>query len=309
MAMELGTQWSKSEQDDIGENCTSVIDQLSPLSCTIHPMLVMTMIADVYEKIGTYRLTESDLTEDNVGRRAKYLKYCKTIREQIGDKEGLAQVECATEYFNFYCGKRIKAREAFGQDETEEERLERHRVTYQMSLENDGEVKSLNHGSNYAAALSQSNHTIAAWRLLKRLAAISKQYHGRDHVNTKELEAQLKRCKTVRVKVKGRKGLFEALFYENDEYVIQGPIQNPRAEEEEDTINVAPSKIILQTNRAAPVICHGLLNAIHLNGKIGEVKSFSESTGRYGIHFEGQAIEPMGVKPENLSILFELPDN
>jgi hypothetical protein len=49
----------------------------------------------------------------------------------------------------------------------------------------------------------------------------------------------MKRYKTICVEVKGHEGLYEALRCENDEYVVQGPLQQPRSEDEEETIKVA----------------------------------------------------------------------
>jgi hypothetical protein len=59
-----------------------------------------------------------------------------------------------------------------------------------------------------------------------------------------------------------------------------------------------------------PVVCHGLKNrATYLNGKIGEIRSFDEATGRCGVYFEDKSIKPKSVKPRNLRIIFELPEN
>jgi hypothetical protein len=72
------------------------------------------------------------------------------------------------------------------------------------------------------------------------------------------------------------------------------------------TLRVDPSDVILKTN-GTPVICHGLKNtAAHLNGKIGDIRSFDETTGRYGVYFEDESIKPKSVKPRNLRIIFEL---
>jgi hypothetical protein len=74
-------------------------------------------------------------------------------------------------------------------------------------------------------------------------------------------------------------------------------------------LTAAPTEVILKSN-GVPVVCHGLKNnAAHLNGKIGDIRSFDETTGRYGVYFEDESIKPRSVKPRNLRILFELPDN
>jgi hypothetical protein len=39
-----------------------------------------------------------------------------------------------------------------------------------------------------------------------------------------------------------------------------------------------------------------------------ETLSFDPAADRYGVYFEDKSIKPKGVKPENVHILFELPD-
>ena len=58
-----------------------------------------------------------------------------------------------------------------------------------------------------------------------------------------------------------------------------------------------------------PVICHGLVSASHLNGKLGEVRNGRETnTGlRLGVCFEKNCWTSALVKPKNLRIAFELP--
>lgn len=48
-------------------------------------------------------------------------------------------------------------------------------------------------------------------------------------------------------------------------------------------------------------------NAAHLNGKIGDARSYNSDTGRYEIHFEDKSLNPARVKRENLRIVLELP--
>lgn len=64
----------------------------------------------------------------------------------------------------------------------------------------------------------------------------------------------------------------------------------------------------VKIERGTPVICHGLKNAAHLNGKIGDITSYDGETGRYGVRFEDKGLTSALVKPSNLRIVFELPD-
>ena len=57
-----------------------------------------------------------------------------------------------------------------------------------------------------------------------------------------------------------------------------------------------------------PVVCHGLKNASHLNGKIGDVRERQNKSGRYLVHFEDSSLKPCLVKHVNVRILFDLPE-
>jgi hypothetical protein len=63
---------------------------------------------------------------------------------------------------------------------------------------------------------------------------------------------------------------------------------------------------LIQPLFGCPVICHGLVSASHLNGKVGETSALQKD-GRLAVHFEDKSQEPASVKPENLRIAFELP--
>jgi hypothetical protein len=99
---------------------------------------------------------------------------------------------------------------------------------------------------------------------------------------------------------------FEAFGHEDDKYVLRGLVAVP--EYRMQRLRVVLNDVIL-VSLGIPVICHGLSNATHLNGKIGDIRSYDESTGRYGVYFEDETVEPKSVKPQNLRIVFELPDN
>jgi hypothetical protein len=97
----------------------------------------------------------------------------------------------------------------------------------------------------------------------------------------------------------------EALQYnaDRDEYTVK-KARRKRAEDEE-TFTVTSDDLIYP--KGIPVVCHGLVNASHLNGKIGDVRTLDENTDRYGVYFEDKSLDPAAVKPENLRIVFELP--
>ena len=59
------------------------------------------------------------------------------------------------------------------------------------------------------------------------------------------------------------------------------------------------------------MICNGLVSASHLNGELGEVRNIQEKNEhgiRCAVYFEKKGVKSALVKPENLRIAFELPD-
>jgi hypothetical protein len=180
-----------------------------------------------------------------------------------------------------------------------------------MWVEKNGEVSSLAMVSDLALELHKSRRNIEAWRLVKRLIAISKQqHHGPEHKTTKDLECRLLQCKAAYVGVWGYGiQIFEVLSYKADKYVVCGPVDSRSAHERKVTMEVDAANVTIQPY-GTPVVIHGLKSkAAYLNGKIGDMRSFDATTRSYGIYFEDKSIKPKSVKPRNLRILFELPDN
>lgn len=92
-------------------------------------------------------------------------------------------------------------------------------------------------------------------------------------------------------------------------YVIRGPIKV--AEERMQILRVDHADVMMQ-RFGTPVVIDGFKNkATNLTGKIGDIRSMNMDTApeRYGVYFEDKSIKPKSVKPENLRIIFELPDN
>jgi hypothetical protein len=179
-------------------------------------------------------------------------------------------------------------------------------------------VETILSGFDYATSLIQNNHSIEAERLLTELVATSRQVYGEDHRCTRQTAPLLKKIKRRLVVLAGPDsiGTFQALRYENggEICVVTDPIVDETSliadENNEGQLFRVESAMVLPKPRC-PVICHGLINASHLNGKLGEVRSMSmdSSSGgvRFGVHFEEKGLKPAAVKPENLRIVFELP--
>ena len=61
--------------------------------------------------------------------------------------------------------------------------------------------------------------------------------------------------------------------------------------------------------RGTPIICCGLKNATHINGKLEDVQSYNLETSRYAVYFPDDHLEPVEIKAANLNIVFDLPDS
>jgi hypothetical protein len=224
---------------------------------------------------------------------------------QLGINEGVASAQAHIDYY------KSKFRGYFTANEvkTPEQVLEIQKKEYEAYLEVKGEVMAIDHGSNYASALSTANHGIAALRQVKKLISLSKQYHGSDHRRTKKLENLLVQFSSRFVINLDDSNKYQVLRYDGAKCVAQGPVREPRVIGEEKIMLMDADRISFTLG--TPVICHGLNNAAYLNEKIGDIRSFDTTaeTLRYGVHFEDGSITPKSVKGANLRILFELPDS
>jgi hypothetical protein len=122
-----------------------------------------------------------DLTEDEAKKGLLYLEDSRRISESIGAVEFASATDAYIAHYKATCIQKFAAQEAFGEPETAEQVLQRHRNAFRIAVEMSRDVLSLTMGSNLAIELRDSNHTIEACRLLKRLVAISKQHHGPEH--------------------------------------------------------------------------------------------------------------------------------
>jgi hypothetical protein len=175
--------------------------------------------------------------------------------------------------------------------------------------------ETIKSGINYAAGLINANQSIEAERFLSKLTATSRQVYGEDHNCTSYTIALLKKSKLRLVLLltePDSDGTFQALRYENggEICVVTGPIADVTSLIADEGQLFRVESAMVHPKVGCPVICNGLQNAPHLNGKLGEVRSFAKDSsrvGRFGVHFEEKGLKPAAVKPENLRIAFELP--
>ena len=175
-------------------------------------------------------------------------------------------------------------------------------------------------GISFVVRLRIAYCSIEAERLVTKLSATSRQVFGEDHKYTKQALELLNKIRRrfVFLGSPGSHGfteVYEALRYENDGEmcIVIGPISDmtQNKDEEGQELSVA-SEFIYPHRGFCPVTCHGLINASHLNGKLGDVRSVLPLTGssggfRFVVHFEDKSLKPAAVKSSNLRIAFELP--
>ena len=87
--------------------------------------------------------------------------------------------------------------------------------------------------------------------------------------------------------------------------IVQGPIAKPRNIQDETTFTVASDDVIFRLG--TPIVCHGFDASHYLNGRIGDLRSWSIDTGFYQVHFEDEALPSGLLHRANIRILFELP--
>jgi len=182
---------------------------------------------------------------------------------------------------------------------------------YNESLEETGEESSVTLLSLHrlAEALNRAKHGIESERMLVQLVAVAHRVHGETHRFTAGVKNALERYKQRYLFINGDPGKhFLALRYVSaeNECVVQGPIVSPRNIEEEKIVTVHIDEV--HPALGTPVICHGLKDLeIHLNEKIGDVRSLNTAAQKYEVHFEDKNLEPCLVSSKNMRILFELP--
>lgn len=109
--------------------------------------------------------------------------------------------------------------------------------------------------------------------------------------------------------VKGKNNWFQAVRYEEEgeKLVVQGPITTPRKVEGEEMLTIAVDDAFPAFG--IPFVCRGLKDELaHLNGKIGDARSYNKESDCYMVHFEDETLEPCLVQRKHIKILFELPD-
>ena len=276
----------------------SMVERLDDTSYNIRLM-------DAYFSLAKF--LEAEGTTESYQMALKYYNKLHDLSKSEGDERNTMLMKALTE--------RMRSKiDGGGQEQYKDEMLMYVRASYYKYVKEQKEdtADAIKSGSILAQALNQSQtNGLECERLLNKLAPISRRVLGPEHPTTKDIEfgQKLNRVRLVEMSTDDSINKYEAGGYSDEEekyVVIRGPLSNPRIWDEEQIMTVAINDIIYLPGTA--VICHGLKNAAHLNGKIGDIRSRDNSTGRFMVRFEDKSLKSALVKPENLRIVFELPD-
>ncbi|KAL3761499.1 hypothetical protein ACHAWU_006529 [Discostella pseudostelligera] len=262
-----------------------------------------TLMCSEFEAFGYHclgQLCSLEESEENTDIQVGYYEKARDIYQSVGNE---FQVKHMTDFID-------SERARLEGDETRQ--LENTKRIYENKKNHFGENSepAILTGIAYALDLRTANFSIKAERLLIKLEATSRQVYGEEHKCTKQsrefLDMIVKR-RLVRLSNDSNDKIFQALRYENDGEicVIIGPIED----DEGRPFGVAST--LIYPDIGCPVICHGLINAPHLNGKLGDVRSYTKGRGgelRCGVYFEDKSLKSVAVRPLNLRIAFDLPD-
>jgi len=184
------------------------------------------------------------------------------------------------------------------------------RDKYDCYVKDGNDVCIIDAGIDLANVLHIAYRTIEAERLLGKMVTTSHLLHGPEHRCTVLALSLLKVVKQRWVSLECEEGWYEALRFENDggKCVLQGPIKEQRVVDEEQTFEADSAQVRPCHTRGTPVELYGLKKADHLNGMIGDARDYCDSTDRFVVYLEDKGWKPVKVKPENLRVVFELPD-
>jgi len=264
---------------------------------------VLYIEAYAHDQLGDIYCIEG--TKDGAKSAMKHYEICRDIYKAIGSNPDVASAEAKLAQMGGCNNVSIEVE------------LEKCQEVFKQSLELESEEspRRIHIGINMAIHFHKANQAIKAERLLSKIARVSNRFHGPDHELTQLAESSLQYFKARYVYFKTERGLllFQALRYEDDgeNCTVYGPLNSkvwgPGNVPEEETNSFSTKNII--PIEGTPVIYHGLIKSNQLDGKLGDIRYWDEEkTGRYEVHFEDKGLKPCLVKPENIRILFELPD-
>ncbi len=185
-------------------------------------------------------------------------------------------------------------------------------VINHLRIHNGNDVRTIELGVMFATDLFHAFHKIEAQRVLDDLVVNARRVLGSSHEQTKNAVSVWKHLKLRCVFIDQQP--YHVLRCENDGniYVVNGPVppntnllEEPRSWDDKKTFSIPSANASFSFG--SPVMLHGLKKAAHLNGEIGDIRKYCESTDRYVVHLESKVQKTVKVKHENLRMVFDLP--
>ena len=282
----------------------SVINKMRVFTPTF-PKQITQLLGLAYNQLGHFIMNSiAPDSSDKVETRMAAIKYFEKARElflSIGEKDNADIATSQIETTKLMMGGTKSTTKASNIKHLKDKYKQNPNAEVGMSL-----IFAYLHEKRFI----ESQHTLA------ELVCISRQLHGIDHEETQSLISMLEQIKSAAKKQQvvallssGKRGpgnQYIALRYTEDgtKCIVNGPIETKESddsnEKKELTVDVEDLFFTVGTG----VVCHDLVNASHLNGQAGEVRSFDEEKQRYRIFFEDVNLKACLVKPTNLRVQF-----
>ena len=239
----------------------------------------------------------------------KYRDICKSMGDKKLVKEAELFVESARKQTQHNQFSRARNNVFEGENNTTTEIIQLKKDLFAKSVKHFGEnhIHSISKGILLAETLREHSHSIEAERLMAKMLVLRRQLLGCEGKSSIGAEQMLYQCRMR--KVLSRKGggydisPYQLLRYEGDrnEICVLRPFK-PQA----NTFTMESKYLSLLPG--TPVVCHSLVKAMHLNGKMGDIRSIDPKTERYRVYFEDQELSPVSVKLDNILVVFNLTD-
>lgn len=301
-AIYLKVKTLKIEKDN-QKHCIQVANELVSTVDTIRDENRSLTQAILYFEIAAYELLalvhELEGTQTSLKDAVTFHTKCRDIYVMIGIPNDIAHAEASI--------AKAKSKLNGNQGWTTEDALKDCQDYYNESVEEGGEDSCVAMLSTFrlADALKAAHRGIEAERVLAKLATTAQRVHGLDHYFTRDIRKSSQLFKRRYVSIKGRPGeRFRALRYQRGDRkcIVRGPIVKPRNLAEEKTFIVHNDECY--PARGTPVTCIGE----NIGMLLGEVRSEVNGVQELKVHFEDSNLEPRLVSPNNMRIVFELPN-
>ena len=259
------------------------------------PMSLRMVEAMTYDHLGGHLLSDQPSDDKDQEESLRCLEKAQAIYSLEGNDESAEAITI-----------RIVQMNSYGNEERVLE-LKYWSKLYKKHIQEYGEgsATAIHTGEElYRVMRREEGRAVEALRLLTILAKRSRLTNGPDHNHTKKLELVL--VPLVGARLETSMKLFELIKYESntEECVLVGPLMEGDDCKDTHTFNVND----IYFSRRTVVVCHGLEDADHLKGKLGEVIYCDKESDSYTVKFEDESLPPLIVKRANVRAVLDLAE-